>query len=41
MGLAERDRVLIVDDQQEMLDVLGERLHDLGKTVVPFTSGTA
>lgn len=33
--------VLIADDQQEMLDLLGERLRDLGKDVSGFTSGAA
>jgi len=37
--VADKSSVLVADDQQEMLDVLAERLTELGKRVVAFTSG--
>jgi two-component system, NtrC family, nitrogen regulation response regulator NtrX len=35
-----RSSVFIADDQQEMLDLLGDRLRDMGKDVAAFSSGT-
>ena len=40
MANTKKNSVLIADDQQEMLDLLEDKLRALGKHVVPFSTGT-